>query len=870
MVMIVRTHLLVGLFSALVLTTRLLPSAQAQERPPVNEAGACPDQATLERLNPALASGSAVDLQKRIGSPARANIPLYRSPALADPKVQTTPLGYDDDVEVLLGTVLGQDGPALVRRSRDRICGWLNAREIQQSSEPLLLIQVPGFNAELDRRKLPNELRARIIVKNRLDRNTGYGQRAPLFQAPFDGPEPSEAERRGSLGYFEVLSVFEVRRANGNRCRIFNEEGCFLRVGSASQVRGSVVTRTNGWVLGKDVEIWPSALAVYYGRGKQGIKIHKTEPSARIGTPFADRGAVLDPLAFQPEGAFQEPKDVNVIRFPVIRGTPYGATIPPRPGADPPSYVYEVVFSGQACIEGNQGCIPEPQVKQEVARLGLTVKRASNIDVLFVVDATESMGPYFKAVVAAIRARVNQVAAKGDLQLRYSIALYGDYNEKVNGGLDFYAIPFSQANDLTGLDRLQSAGSFEDIHKDKPEAPFAALERAIATANWTSEGSQRLVIWIGDHGNRKLGTHRTNGGFDVTEERSANHVTAAIKNIDDRFRNLAVNQGTLASGAAGSKTRFVALQVLGGGGRAATQDDYFKKFREDADAISSALGERVFKTIPAASNMNVQAEVDALAQKIGDQILQNIDATAAVRDAVAGALSGDMSKLQSGGAPPALLARDFLTQMGFSPEKLAELGRRIQLVRNGFVYQSGGRDPDLRYWLGVRRPEFNDIRSRATALCENLRYSDRIGYVEESIEKLIKSVTFSDRRPNETMKEFYARIFSVPAERISTMLEGTPEEFLRRWRGDRTATAMTTTETAAQFQNRVLSGVCRSAFLLSMVGNNQAVENPGQDIIFSNNQAQVRPTVSPKAFDWRWISSDARSEWFFVPLEYLP
>jgi hypothetical protein len=869
--MIGRTHFLVVLFSAAVLMAS--SSAQSQERPSVNEAGACPDQATLERINPELSSGSAVALQRRTGSPARANIPLYRNAALADPKVQTNSLGYDDDVEVLLGTALGQDGPALVRRSRDRVCGWMNGRDIQQNSEPLLLIQVPGFNADLDRRRLPNELRARVVVKNRLDRNTGYGQRAPLFQAPFDGPEPPEAERRGSLGYFEVLSVFEVRRNNGNRCRIFSEEGCFLRVGSASQVRGGTVTRTNGWVVGKDVEIWPSALALYYGRGKQGIKIHKTEPSARVGTPFAERGAVLDPLAFQPEGPFQEPKDVNVIRFPVIRGTPYGATVPPRPGADPPSYVYEVVFSGQACVEGTQGCVPEPQVKQEIARLGLTVKKASNIDVLFVVDATESMGPYFKAIVAAIRARVNQVAVKGDLQLKYSIALYGDYNEKVPGGLDFFALPFSEANVLTGLDRLQTASSFEDIHKDKPEAPFAALERAITTANWTAEGAQRLVIWIGDHGNRRTGTQRTNGGYDLTEDKTANNVTSTIKAIDERFRNIAVNQGTMVSGAAGSKTRFVALQVLGGGGKAATQDEYFKKFREDADAISKELGERIFKTIPAASNMNVQAEVDALAQKIGDQILQNIDATAAVRDAVAGALSGDVSRLQAGGAPPALLARDFLTQMGFSPEKLAEIGRRIQLVRNGFLFQSGGRDPDLRYWLGVRQPEYNDIRSRAAALCENLRYSDRIGYVEEAIEKLIKSVTFSDRLPNETMKDFYARIFSVPAERISTMLEGTPEDFLRRWRGERIPTASgapAPAETAAQFQQRVLSGVCRSALLLSMVGTNQAVDNPERDVIFSNNQAQLRPTVSPKAFDWRWISSDARSQWFFIPLEYLP
>jgi hypothetical protein len=844
--------------------------AQTPERPSVNETGTCPAQAVLERLNPELASGSSIALARRTGSPVRSNLPLYRNPALADPKVQTNLLGYDDDIEVLLGTQLGQNGPALVRRISDRLCGWMNASDVQQSSSPMLLIQVPGFNAEVDRRKLPNALNARVVVKNRLDKDTGYGQRAPLFHAPFEGAEPPEAERRGSLGYFEVLSVFEVRKANGGTCRVFNEVGCFLRVGSANQ-RGSTMTRTNGWVVGGDVEIWPSALALYYGKGKQGLKIHKNEPSARVGTPFAERGAVQDVLAYQPEGAFQEPKDLTIMRFPVIRGTPYGGATPARPTTESSAYVYQVVFSGQACIEGNQGCIPEPQIKQEIARLGLTVKKSSNIDVLFVVDATESMGPYIKSVISAIRTRVNQVAIRGDSQLRYSVALYGDYNEKVNGLLDFYPLPFSEANNLEMLDRLQTAGTFEDIHKDKPEAPFAALERAVTTANWNTEGAQRLVVWIGDHGNRKPGSYHTNGGFNLVEDKSASNVISAIQTLDERFRAAAVNAGTVAADAKGNTTRFVALQVQGGG-RNAAQDDYFKKFREDADAISGALGEKVFKTIPAPSNMNVPSEVDALAQKIGDQILQNINATAELRNAVAGALSGDPSRLQRGGSPAALLAQDFLAQMGFDPKKLAELGRRIQLVRSGFVFQ-GGRDPDFRYWLGVRRPEFNDIRVRAAALCENLRYGDRVGYVEEATIALVKSVTFSNPQPNESIRDTYARIFSVPADRISTMLEGTPEEFLRRWRGEQIPSqsgAPRAVETAAQFQARVLAGVCRSAYLLNMVGSNQAVDNPDRDIVFVNNQAALRPTLTPKTFDWRWVSSDARSEWFFVPLEYLP
>src|SRR5262249_25988650 len=215
------------------------------------------------------------------------------------------------------GARLDSRGPSLVRRLRDNVCGWIDVSTVEKSGVPLKLIQIPGFDSEVDRRRRPNQLDARVVVKNRIDQQTGYAQRAPLFNAPFEGDEPPESQRRGNVGYFEVLSVYEVRRANGDRCRNFFEPGCFLRVGTTTEAaRGAQgVTRQRGWMLGKDVEIWPSALAVYYGLGRQGLKIHKFEPSARIGTPFADAGAEPKVLAFQPPGRYEEPRETNIMRF---------------------------------------------------------------------------------------------------------------------------------------------------------------------------------------------------------------------------------------------------------------------------------------------------------------------------------------------------------------------------------------------------------------------------------------------------------------------------------------------------------------------------------------------------------------------------
>jgi len=103
--------------------------------------------------------------------------------------------------------------------------------------------------------------------------------------------------------------VFEARSMTKDKCTRLAEDGCFLRVGSTSTGRGGTATRNARLGDGKDVEIWPSALATYYGVGKEGIKIHKNEASARIGTPFADPNSKTRPLSrSSPRGNIRSPK----------------------------------------------------------------------------------------------------------------------------------------------------------------------------------------------------------------------------------------------------------------------------------------------------------------------------------------------------------------------------------------------------------------------------------------------------------------------------------------------------------------------------------------------------------------------------------
>jgi uncharacterized protein YjbI with pentapeptide repeats len=818
----------------------------------VDAAGTCPRQADLIGLGSGGSTDSARELISRAAVPSRSRLSLYRDRTLSEPVAQGATLSFDDDLELLAGAPLGQagGGPALVRRIRDPLCGWVNVSDLEQFTQPMLLRDVPGFQNEVDRAGGASRLEARVIVKNRVNIKSGFAQRAPLFNEPFVGDvEPPEAQSRGAIEQFEVLSVFDIKRATGQACRSFRDPDCFLRVGSSS-TQGLV--RTRGWMRGSDVEFWPSPLAIYYAPGKQGLKIHLTEQSARIGTPFATPAAQESILAYQPEGRFEEPRQRNIMRFPIIRGTRLPEPATPVSGSMtatvPASYAYEILFTGQACAENIPGgdCIPEPQIKDEVARLGQAVRAISNIDVMFVVAATESMGPYLQSIVQALRRQVEKATASRQWSFRYSVVVYGDYNRTREGGLDYYALPFS--SDLSGLDPLQRIGTYQDENRDFPEAPFAALERAASHAAWRVEAANRLIIWIGDHGNRDVGKHRTAVG-ELIETKTAQSVVDAIKERDARLR-----ENTRATGA-GTKTHFLAIQLRTGTSTPASEQSSLK-FRQDAEAIRRGLGETTFSTIQAAVNRSSDRDQSALVNSISSQIDLIFNAVAEARQ-VAGALGGDSTGISGNLAPPALLGREFLSQLGFSPEQLREVGRRIQIVRNGFVFQSA-RNPEYRYWLGLRQPEFSDVLEKTRQLCENLRYSDRVNAVESSILALVRAVTLSEIRPNETVRDFYTRVFSVPVNTISPMLgEGTPADFVRTWRG------LSHTQ-----QEQAVAGVCKKAHLLQYAAEGQVVEEV--DLVFEDNAVKLRSGATARDFDWRWFSPEARTVWFFIPLEFLP
>jgi len=154
-------------------------------------------------------------------------------------------------------------------------------------------------------------------------------------------------------------------------------------------------------------------------------------------------------------------------------------------------------------------------------------KKMENRDVVFLIDGTMSMGPYFRIVgeiAKDIMKQFNYKKRKNNEvgQLRFGVALYRDYLNKTKC---FEIISFLSTNAnkikrfLTNIKPLRSYEKREDPAY-YPEAVFQGLMNSVGQMNW-QKGSRKLIIHIGDVGNHNRGLD------DITEKEIA-------KNLADR------------------------------------------------------------------------------------------------------------------------------------------------------------------------------------------------------------------------------------------------------------------------------------------------------------------------------------------------
>ena len=162
----------------------------------------------------------------------------------------------------------------------------------------------------------------------------------------------------------------------------------------------------------------------------------------------------------------------------------------------------------------------------------------SNVNIVFVLDATASMRPYYKSIANSLEKVINnnQKIIKSNLKL--GVVVYRDY---ADGNAAFDVEPLT--TDFNKVKQVINSTICQSKDQDLPEAQFNGLINGIEKVGFNPDESN-IIVLVGDCGNHRIDKN--------------SYDTQQIINLYDKY-----------------KVNLISFQVKGGG------DDSFFTFNED-------------------------------------------------------------------------------------------------------------------------------------------------------------------------------------------------------------------------------------------------------------------------------------------------
>jgi len=145
-----------------------------------------------------------------------------------------------------------------------------------------------------------------------------------------------------------------------------------------------------------------------------------------------------------------------------------------------------------------------PNKKRDSLKNDVLKKRRQlrNMNVLFVIDGTQSMQPYIVSVSKAINNSIDILGEelKNGLvnSMKFGIGIYRDKTERKDGKMYEYMEFTSDKKKVN--DFLGSTKAYSNPGDDEPEAVYQGLKRAMTNFK---KDQKNVLIWIGDAGNIK-------------------------------------------------------------------------------------------------------------------------------------------------------------------------------------------------------------------------------------------------------------------------------------------------------------------------------------------------------------------------------
>ena len=741
----------------------------------------------------------------------------------------------------------------LVKLGEGRICGWLSRAALLMSKTLPLRAADGTLNYLFGPRPVSvkdgpdgavhpgNTLSMKVVIQNVY--TSGEGRSIPVYAGP------GSKIVRQQISLFDILEVFDWRKvAHPDNGRIGN----YYLLGKRGAEGAAAGGELYGWVHDDDLYPWNSRMAAYWSGHGQAVGYGNQIDAVKASNYERKKGPAptADPVMKGP----QELPDSETIeraisrRFPILEQRPDYKDMDQSATTAELSKLVDYLYiaaPGKVCPKDGKGCVDANVMDQRRREVEEARERMATVDILFLIDATSSMEPYWPAAMAAVKKFAQSVDTIGT-DVNIGAVVYGDYRGPVADVSKVSFRPFvrmhNPRDDPAAIDGLNSVKTIDDDQKDRLEAPFAAIIRAATLDDkwWRPEAGVKLIVHIADHGNREFGKTSFDSGevgakSTLVETISAEMVINALKSRGISYAPIAVI-GTY-------------LPIPNG------------KFVAQTSAISRALGR---SGVPISMTYDPNKPVDPRFEDRTGTIYQRL-----VESVKASQKSVDYTNLriqcaQSPSLPAcAQLARiqnaDWegrfaanISESQLSDEQIKNIygrGMSQTVVALYFPPIVGGNEV-LSYWLAIEPAYLDELSSVTDKVCERFNQSN----VTRSLQEMVLG-TISDAGGEQYAgpSELFEKRYFIPAAHVLDFLKRPWQDIELDLQADKEAA------------NKLRERICRSSFLLQHVLSGKRVN----EATMKWNPKGYFTADREADFNWRY-KPDRGVELYYLPLSYLP
>ena len=262
----------------------------------------------------------------------------------------------------------------------------------------------------------------------------------------------------------------------------------------------------DGWIPITRINFWDHRIALEPNPEEDAVKERKSkskkttilldEPAAE---DFMKGRIVRDRDIFWDTDTYEERPHGYWRRFPILE-------------YDKEAGMYHIGVMGE--IHSPKGVVDQITKADADKQMAELITKKRNINIVFVIDGTTSMQPYFKPVSDAIISSMKKLKELYDNELvnniQFGAVVYRDYAEDQRRKL---IEPFTLTSDNKKISEWLLSRQAIDYHDtDAPEAVYYGLQKALLTILYGKEKETNVIILIGDAGN-----HHRNDASQVSE-----------------------------------------------------------------------------------------------------------------------------------------------------------------------------------------------------------------------------------------------------------------------------------------------------------------------------------------------------------------